>query len=156
MAKKTKNIVSPKTQQFVNYLKQMTGTKIVTLLTESNFSQPFDIDEKGNIGYDPSHEELFFALTERMINHPEMGGVVIIRQFSPLKTEFINPQGEKVWIPIKNLYGLILGQGQWQGVQKDTLRLQFGYDSQTGDPLEKEPAVTYQDIPDYFFTSEKQ
>jgi hypothetical protein len=41
-------------------------------------------------------------------------------------------------------------------VQKDTLRQQFGYDSQTGNPLEKEPAVTYQDIPDYFFTLEKQ
>jgi hypothetical protein len=153
MAKKTKNSVSPKTQQFVNCLKQMAGTKIVTLLTESNFSQPFDIDEKGNIGYDPSHKELFFALIERMINHPEMGGVVIIRQFSPLKTECINQQGEKVWIPIKNLYGLTLGQGQWQGVQKDTLRQQFGYDSQTGELLEKEPSVTYQAIPDYFFTS---
>lgn len=156
MAKKRKNIFSTNTQQFANCLKKMAGTKIVTLLTADNFSQPFDIDEKGNIGYDPSHEELFFALTEKMINHPEMGGVVIIRQFSPLKTEFINPQGEKVWIPIKNLYGLILGQGEWQGVQKDILRQQFGYDSQTGNPLEKEPAVTYQEIPDYFFTSEKQ
>lgn len=135
-------------QQLLNHILAMLGSKIITLVFPTNKSFKFDIDADGNIGYEKLHKKIFLDLLTQQLNH---GGVLTIRQFTSLKTEVITPNDKKMWIPIKNLYSLRLGHGQWSGVSKEELEISYGYDTETGDTLTPEPSVLYKDIPEYFF-----
>ncbi len=139
-----------KALQLLNHIVTIAGIKILTLLLEETGEIKFDIDDDGNVGYDPMHKHLLLAELNSGFSN---GGVVIIRQFTPLKTEIINAKNKKMWVPIKNVYGLILRDHQWIAVSKKELRESFSIDAQTGKPLKREPDVAYQDIPAYFFES---
>lgn len=140
-------------QQLLEHLIALPYQKIITLLRQDNSGQQFDIDENGKVGYETGHKEFFLAVLANMLND---GGVLMIRQFTPLKTEIINHKNEPMWVPIKNVYALILGNNDWKGVPKDQLKQSYSIDSQTGQPLKREPDVTYKDVPEYFFENEKE
>ena len=79
------------------------------------------VSKKGEIGYQYSHKSELLGLIQEGL---EEEGVVIIRQFTDIETEQETPNG-KMFIPIKNLYGLMLVEGLVMITPKDVVRDSF-------------------------------
>jgi len=120
------------------------GKKILTLIDANARISTFDISEEGVIGYHKSHKRLFYARLRRAIN---THGGLVIRQFLPIKVERISPSGKKIWIPIKNVYGVYLGEGSWAPLSAAEIREVSCTDAKTGKPLPPEQDVRYRAFP---------
>jgi hypothetical protein len=71
---------------------------------------------------------------------------LIIRQFLSVKVERVMPNGRRVWIPRKNVYGIELGHGQWRPLSSTEIRDASNTDAASGRRLPPEDDVTYQEF----------
>lgn len=99
-----------------------------------------DVADDGTFGYDPQHLELFRVAVDQAL---KKGGSLILRQFLSIKTESLGVNGEKFWMPLKKLYGFLLGNGQWSTLSVSVMEESYSCDAKTRFPLEKEKSVIY-------------
>jgi hypothetical protein len=120
-------------------IKQLPGAKIVTLAHETTVFE-IDIDLQGVCGYGPGDEPLFRAQLARALHE---GGGLMSRQFLPVKVQRRMPNGKRLWVPEKNLYGVFLGSGTVHALSAEAVRDAACTDATTGAPLEPEDGVHY-------------
>ena len=126
------------------------GDKIVTIATTGHH-QAYDINAKGDIGYAPFHRHQFETQLAAAFRD---GGGVIIRQFLTIKVECVMPNGKKMWIPRKNVYGISIVDGEWFGIPESALIDACCTDNVTGKRLPIEPHVSYKAFPTSAWDSE--
>jgi hypothetical protein len=133
--------------KLIDYIRQIPNTKIVTLSIDDEKVSSFDIDvdDHGAFGYEKGHLDLFRA---KLLTAFRFGGGMVIRQFLHLKNEYTNPEGKKVWIPQKNIYGVLIQDGKWHPLPKDEMRVAFTTDAQTGQRLPGQDDLLFPDPPD--------
>jgi hypothetical protein len=131
-----------KIEALITAILSIPGDKIVTIAT-AEYHQAYDIKANGDIGYAPTHKQLFEA---HLVEAFRSGGGISIRQFLNIKVERVMPSGKKIWIPRKNIYGISVVNGEWFGISKADLVWAHCTDAATGKPLPAEPDVTYQDF----------
>jgi len=131
--------------KLIKAIVKIPGNKIVTLMVQGE-SEPFviDISADGKFGYHESHELLFRA---KLASAFSSSGGMIIRQFLPLKVERKMPDGKKVWIPRKKIYGIFIAKGKWYPLSKEEVRKACCTDAETGKPIPPEPDVSFSDFP---------
>src|SRR5262249_57253893 len=78
------------------------GSKIVTLVDKKYPPISFDVSAKGFFGHHESHKRLFEMKLQRAM---KTSGGLIVRQFLAIKVEKTMPNGERIWIPRKKIYG---------------------------------------------------
>ncbi len=102
--------------KLIKSIVKIPGEKIVTLIVQGE-SEPFviDVSADGKFGYHESHELLFRA---KLVSAFSSSGGMIIRQFLPVKVQRKMPDGKKVWIPRKKIYGVFIGKGKWYPLKK--------------------------------------
>jgi hypothetical protein len=122
----------------------LSGPKILTLAVSGDLIYTFDVSKEGVIGYRKSHKRMFYTQLRKAMN--TYGGL-IIRQFLPIKVERLSPQGKKIWIPIKNVYGISLGYNSWSPLSAAEVRSACCTDAETGKPIPPEPDVRYLTFP---------
>ena len=125
---------------FINILKNIKGSKIVTITT-SNYSQAFDINKDFQF-IDIASEHLFYKILKEGILK---GTGIIIRQFLDIKTKKII-NNKEIWIPKKKLYGFFLYLNNIFPTPKEDLEIACNTDAETGLPLEPENDVIYAEI----------
>lgn len=108
------------------------GAKTLTLLKPNAEPLVVDIDERGNVGYDPSHKLVVVA---RIADAVEREGTLIVRQFLKLRVERKVESGNKRFIPQKNLYGFELGKGKVVPLTKQELRESYSLSAPVGPDL---------------------
>jgi hypothetical protein len=122
----------------------LSGNKILTLVFGSEESFTVDLDENGTFGYHPSHRALFLVHLKGALSD---GGGLTIRQFLTLRKEILTPKGQKMWIPVKKIYGVVLGGGKWHSLQAGEVADCFRQDPVTGEEIPLEDAVLFCDFP---------
>jgi hypothetical protein len=127
----------------LDHILKIPGDKIVTLAIGN---QPFaiDIQANGQIGHDVGHKQLFAAKLYRALAE---GGGMTIRQFLTIKVSRKFKNGEKGWLPEKNLYGVIFQDGKWVGLEAEAMQQAHQTDASTEEPLPREEGVHYQTFP---------
>nr|VFK23212.1 MAG: hypothetical protein BECKLPF1236B_GA0070989_13452 [Candidatus Kentron sp. LPFa] len=118
------------------------GDKILTLASATG---PFkvDVNKNGEFGYEAGIKELFLA---KLVNALHNGTALIIRQFLPVKVKRKLPNGQELWIPEKNIYAVVLGNGQWRGCTAEEVESCCNTDANTGKALLPEEGVHYQEF----------
>ncbi len=121
------------------------GDKVITLYAENSLNPVFivDISKEGRIGYASGHELVFKA---KLVSALQGGGGMIVRQFLPIKVERLMPNGKKMWVPKKKVYGMVLGQNRWAWLSAEEVRRASCTDPE-GRSLEPEPDVIYSGPP---------
>lgn len=129
--------------RLIKAILKIPGNKILTLASRGT---PFTIDlsKAGVWGYDEAHEYLFRAKLATALYE---GAGLTIRQFLPVKVERTTADGKTVWIPKKNVYGIVIHEGTWHPVSKAELRLSYGTDHLSGKPIPIEPDIYFMDFP---------
>lgn len=118
------------------------GKKILTLYcVNGNFS--VDIDESSTFGYQPGIKELFLAKLHRAFLE---GGAIIIREFLSIQVKREIDNKKIIWLPEKNLYGILLKDNEWIGCNKEQLKEMCETDAFSGRCLSQEEGVHYQDF----------
>jgi hypothetical protein len=135
---------SPEVRSVIKAILKLPGDKMLTVITPITPPQTFDVSEKGVFGYHRSHKQLFEKLLQQAITG---GGGLVIRQFLPLKVERTTPEGKKIWIPRKNIYGIALGNGAYMPLSASQIRSACCTDAETGKPLPPENDVSYLAFP---------
>lgn len=120
------------------------GDKIVTLAI--NGEEPFviDISKDGQFGYDESHSLLF---RNKLATAFQQNGGLVVRQILPLKVEREMPNGQKVWNPRKNIYGVYITDEQWIPLSRTEMKIAHCRDAKTGKLLKPEPDIAFRDFP---------
>jgi hypothetical protein len=77
----------------------------------------------------------------------DSNGGLIVRQFLSLKVERLMPNGKRIWVPKKNVYGVMMGNGTWQALSAQSVQHASCVDATTGKPLPPEDDVTYLKFP---------
>lgn len=120
------------------------GNKIITLAISGEEPFIIDVNAAGVFGYDESHDFLFRTkLTAALQND----GGLVVRQILPIKVEREMPNGQKVWNPRKNLYGVYFTDGQWIPLSRTELKIAYCTDTKTGKLGKPEQDVTFRDFP---------
>jgi len=129
----------------LDHILKIPGDKIITLAVGN---QPFTIDIKANgqIGYQVGHKQLFVAKLHRALVE---GGGMTIRQFLSIRVSRKLKNGEKGWLPEKNLYGIVFQNGKWVGLEAEAMQQTHETDASTGKSLPREEGVHYQTFPTY-------
>lgn len=125
-------------------LKTIPGQKIVTVTSDIVHEFIIDIAADGTIGYDPNHEE---HLNLRLSEALSSSGAAIVRQFTPIKVERLLPNGKRMFIPQKNVFGFLLKNNDWYGLSAAALADAYRTDAKTGEKLTPEPDILYRDAP---------
>ncbi|MBS0654941.1 MAG: hypothetical protein JSR46_04115 [Verrucomicrobia bacterium] len=120
------------------------GNKIITLSSNAESAFTIDISETGEFGYQPSHKTLFMSKLNGALF---AGGALIIREFLPLRAKQMATNGEKMWLPLKNVYGVLLRDGKWIGLDAETVKECHNTDHKTGLPLPPEPGICFKSFP---------
>lgn len=128
------------TQSVLDRILAVPGSKILTLLVAPDQIEGFDIDAQGVIGYSPLHATRLKHHLEAALAH---GGGALLRQFLPMKVERLAPNGQAMWLPEKNLYGIQFGQGTYVLMDPELTRLSSNTDAVTGQPLPPEEGVHF-------------
>lgn len=136
---------SEKAKDIVNKLIMIPGSKIITITTDS-CSEKFDINEKGKVGYAPSHLGMFYELIDEAL---ETTGSMIIRQFIPNSEEKKVINGKEMMIPHKALYGLMMSEGNVYAIPAEEVEYCCTHD-QNDQPLPAEEMVIFRDIAEFF------
>lgn len=120
-------------------ISEKNGLKVITIVLYSGRTQVFELENNrltSNIRINSrSHYEQFKLSIMDGMKH---GGAITLRQFTPLQIE-----KDGKMIPIKKIYGIRLGENNWEGVSKEEIEVAHCTDAQTGLPLPKEKAVEY-------------
>ena len=97
-----------KIREIITIIKRIKGRKIVTISTD-NFSEVFEIGSDGHIGFLHHHSKLFIKdLSNAIMN----GGGIIIRQYTNFTREELNSYNRIIKVPYKNIYGILLFNGE--------------------------------------------
>lgn len=132
-------------RNLIELILKIPGAKILTLATGDQEPFVIDVSEDGVFGYDKGHKLLFKV---KLASAIENGGGLIIRQFLTIKVERKMPNGKKLWIPRKNIYGISLGSGSWRPLSTSEVKLAHCIDHKTGKPIPPEPDVSFCDLSD--------
>lgn len=133
-----------KINNLIEAILKIPGSKIVTLAINGDDFFELDISDNNEFGYIPEHKLLFKA---KLINALQNGGGMIIRQFLSVRTKRKMKNGKEMWIPEKNLYGAILGNNDWTGMDIQSLKRACETDATTGLPLDHEVSTHYRNFP---------
>jgi hypothetical protein len=117
------------------------GSRQVTVATSYLGARTYDVSEDGVIGYHTAHRD---SLLEHLQEAVENGGGVVVRQFQAEKVLVMMPVGPLL-LPVKHVFGVRAGQGQWTGLSSEDIRAAHMTDSETGNALELEEAVRFLD-----------
>ncbi len=139
------NDIPHRISELMLMISRIRGGKILTLLI-SDKEEPFVIDmsEEGYIGYEKDHEILFRT---KLVSAFNISGILIIRQFLHIKVQRTLPNGEILWIPRKNVYGINIENGTWTPISKTALKQAYSADHKTGIPITPEKDVLFRDFP---------
>lgn len=129
------------TNRFIDQIINVPETKIVTVTSQEG-SAVFDIDKTGNIGYIPAHPTQFAKEITYCLS---FGSSLVLRQFTKDTTAMRN-KGKIIRIPIKNIYGARIGNGYWEWISSEEMRIAYCTDSKTDRPLSPEEGVNYSDF----------
>lgn len=132
-------------RELVEKIKKIPGRKIVTL-SAGVYTQKFDIDEQGYVGYAPEHLNMLYELIDFAL---EENGGIIIRQFIPNSEELQVINGKQVKMPYKALYGIFIKEGEIYALPAEEVEISCSYDYNTNQKLEPEPMVIYRDITEF-------
>jgi hypothetical protein len=130
-------------ETLLDHILKIPGDKIVTLVT-SGQSFAIDIQANGQIGYHIGHKQLFIDKLDRALIE---GGGMTVRQFLSMKVSRKLKNGEKKWLPEKNLYGVVFQNGEWVGLAAEAMQQAHETDASTAEPLPREEGVHYQTFP---------
>jgi len=122
---------------------QISGDKIITLAIGDQLFT-IDIQANGQIGHHVGHKQLFIAKLHHALVE---GGGMTIREFLPMKVSRNLKNGEKKWLPEKNLYGVVFYDGKWIGLEAEAMQQAHETDHRTGAPLPPEEGVHYKTFP---------
>jgi hypothetical protein len=117
------------------------GFRQVTVATSYLGARTYDVSEDGVIGYHAAHRD---SLLEHLQEAVENVGGVVVRQFQAEKVLVMMPVGPRL-LPVKHVFGVRAGQGQWTGLSSEDIRAAHMTDSETGNALELEEAVRFLD-----------
>lgn len=127
----------------INKIVSIPGDKIITLASHNDERFSIDISNDNEIGYAAEHKYLFQAKLAKALRY---SGGMIIRQFLSLRVKRKMPNGKELWIPEKNIYGVVLGNGRWFGMDIPNLKLACETDA-SGKPIPQEVGVHYKVFP---------
>jgi len=130
-------------QTLLDCILQIPGGKIITLVT-GNHPFTIDIQANGQIGYHVGHRPLFIVKLHRALVE---GGGMTIRQFLSMSVSRKLKNGEKRWLPEKNLYGVVFQNSGWIGLEAEAMQQTHEIDSSTGASLPREEGIHYQTFP---------
>ncbi len=133
-----------KIDELIAAILEIPGNKIVTLVDDTEQSFVIDISANKEIGYIPEHLVIFRVKLRRAL--AQQGGM-IIREFLPFKVKKKMPNGKVMWIPEKNLYGVVLGQETWLGMSAADVQMSHQTDAKTGEFLKIEDGVHFKAFP---------
>ena len=120
------------------------GKKILTLATEHLEPFVIDVSEDGVLGYEEGHDLLFKA---KLFSAFRSVGGLTVRQFLSIKVEEEMPNGKKLWIPRKNIYGVRIAYGDWTPLSKLEIRSAYCTDYSTGKPITPGKDVSFCNFP---------
>jgi hypothetical protein len=83
-------------------------------------------------------------LLEHLQEAVENVGGVVVRQFQVEKVLVMMPVGPRL-LPVKHVFGVRAGQGQWTGLSSEDIRAAHMTDAETGNALELEEEVRFLD-----------
>jgi hypothetical protein len=129
--------------KLLDLIQRIPGKKILTLTTAEDYFK-IDVDAESKYGYAEGHFFLFKAKLATALNE---GGGLIIRQFLDIKFEQRVPNGKLMWIPVKKIYGVMLGNNTWQALSEQEVRESYCTDNQTGKTIESEPGIVFSSCP---------
>jgi hypothetical protein len=103
-----KDPLTSRVEELVGRLRAIPGNKILTLVPLDSGPFKVDMNERGTLGYQKAHDLHFRA---KLVSALDGGGILLVRQFLPMKVHRETRPGKKVWIPRKRIYGLIIKGG---------------------------------------------
>ena len=139
-----KIVMKDKIKDLIEEILKISGPKIVTLTLNNDDIFELDISENNEFGYAPEHKLFFKA---KIANALKSGGALIIRQFLSIRTKRKVTNGKEMWIPEKNLYGAILGNNNWLGIDSESLKKAYETDATTGQLIPHEVSTHYKSFP---------
>ncbi len=128
--------------QLLELISKISGQKILMLACKEKVFE-VDVNEDGYFGYEDSHKPYFLAKIAMAL---EEGGALIIREFLNVRTKKTLSSGKELWIPEKNLYGVVLTQGMWMGLSAESLQDFYRTDAKSGEILPREEGVHYRSL----------
>ena len=131
--------------RLIDSILRIDRNKIITIVSTYE-KEPFviDISSEGQIGYEEGHELLF---RYKLIEAFNSKGGLLIRQFLPIKVQREMQDGKKMWIPKKNIYGILISNGSWKHMSKFEVKELYRIDSKTGKYLPLERDIIFSDFP---------
>jgi hypothetical protein len=121
-------------ENFIDALYEISGDKIVTIAVGKDEAFKFDVFKNGKVGYEPEHKMLFKMTLIRALTE---GGGVVIRAFSQMTYQKINPEGKKIRLPYKRVYGAFFGNNKINALNSSEVEKAFG---------SKEEGVVYKEL----------
>lgn len=146
-AKGRGGVYSDQGEQLIQDILSIPGQKIVTITIFSRqgaFGQAFDIDTASRIGYSDTHTLLFREAIGLAFDN-DAG--LIIRQFLDFGVNKTCESGGEIYVPRKNLYGVVVGAGQYRFLSANEVDLISNTDAASGELLEPEEYVFYCGFP---------
>ena len=133
-----------RSNHLIEEILKIQGKKIVILIVDDADIFKLDISKDNEFGYAPEHKILF---KEKLNKALQKGGGLIICQFLSIRTQRMTENGKEMWVPEKNLYGAILGNNDWIGMDIQSLKKAFETDATTELPLAREENTHYRNFP---------
>jgi hypothetical protein len=127
--------------QLFDQIMALKGFRQVTVATSYLGARTYDVSKDGVIGYDAAHRD---SLLEHLQEAVENVGGVVVRQFQAEKVLVMMPVGPRL-LPIKYIFGVRAGQGQWTGLSSEDVRAAHMTDAVTGKALILEKGVRFLD-----------
>lgn len=128
-------VINNLVQEIIQKIEKIPGQKVITFTgveDEIPFSGDIDCSKEGVWGDYPEDLRMFQDILLYLLEH---SGNIVIRQFLNIKLERETSNGEKVWVPKKNIYALVLEEEAWFPVPKDDLLAAYSVDHETGQPI---------------------
>ncbi len=139
-----KNVLSVSLDELMVEILKIPGDKIITLTDQDQRWFEVDVSRQGAFGYQLGTKELFLA---KLMNAFSGRGTIIIREFLPVKVKRVLSNGKEMWIPEKNLYGIVLQKGEWIGLSKEELQKCYARDTSSDSPIDQDEGVRYCTFP---------
>jgi hypothetical protein len=141
---KEEDAIAVQSSSLIESILKIPGKKILTLAMEGRPPFVIDVSEEGVFGYEEGHESLFRAKLFSALNS---AAGLIVRQFLPIKVEREMPDGRRLWIPRKNIYGIQIASGKWTPLPKSEVESACGTDCRTENPIPLEEDVSFCELP---------
>lgn len=138
-------------QDLLNIIIKMPGSKILTVTNDNNEPYSFHIFENGHVAdnlNDIDLKNIVLSQFDYMLNGN--GGSIIIRQFIPQSEEPEWIDGQKILIPWKALYAIVITEGLVIPLSAEDVEYSMNTDPVTKKEIDPEPKVIYKDFNEFF------